>query len=279
MCDHTLEREDDDGDDEGMGAIGFMFDAEAKKSLRRFTVTRMNGDALELSLLCIDSPPGAVQSGHYIWPAASALAKYLAKHWGQDAQENEKVGLKLPGDECRVVELGAGAGLAGITAAHLGARRVVFTDHDAGVLGLIRENINSQDFSCSKRPQAVAKTNEACFLALPLAWGPQGKPWPVELEAMCDKNSGDNDGFDLVLCSDCIYDTGVVAPLLWTIRNLLSATNPQAVALLCGSFALELGTDDLIRQHGRELGLTFELVYDCLQSGGCRLHALRLSSP
>ena len=61
------------------------------------------------------------QSGHYVWPAAPALAAYLFDQR-----------LALP--RGAVLELGAGCGLAGLVAAQLpGTTAIVFTDHDPGV--------------------------------------------------------------------------------------------------------------------------------------------------
>lgn len=67
---------------------------------------------------CPVSPP--VKSGHYVWPAAPALCEYLIHRWQA-----------LP--HGKVLELGAGCGLAGLVAAQLpGTDVVVFTDHDPG---------------------------------------------------------------------------------------------------------------------------------------------------
>lgn len=60
------------------------------------------------------------QSGHYVWPAAPALCSYLIHSWQL-----------LP--HGKVLELGAGCGLAGLVAAKLpGTTAVIFTDHDPG---------------------------------------------------------------------------------------------------------------------------------------------------
>lgn len=90
---------------------------------------RPAGPSIEIQLRCIDGEPGHVQSGQYIWPAAEALSRYLCENW--DALQSS----------C-VVELGAGCGMAGITAAKLGGEgtSVVFTDHDLGAVRLLEEN-------------------------------------------------------------------------------------------------------------------------------------------
>ena len=65
-----------DASDDDLGAIGFMFDREATKSLRTFTLTSSVDASVSLDVPCWcqdDDEPGALQSGHYAWPAAGAL--------------------------------------------------------------------------------------------------------------------------------------------------------------------------------------------------------------
>ena len=122
-----MESDDDEDGGADFGAIGFMFDAETSRSERRFSfpiggaapapapapapAVGEEASLLEVRLMCIDDDPGFVQSGHYIRPAASTMATFLAAHWDRD----------YPADASRplptVVELGAGCGLAGLAAA------------------------------------------------------------------------------------------------------------------------------------------------------------------
>jgi predicted nicotinamide N-methyase len=94
--------------------LGFLFDSGLQRSQQRFTF-----GAYTVSLQFVDDEPGAVQSGHYLWPAAPALAEYLVANWPS-----------LP--TSAVLELGCGCGLAGLIAAQAGAGCVLFTDHDFG---------------------------------------------------------------------------------------------------------------------------------------------------
>ena len=207
----------------------------------------------------------------------------------------------------RCVELGAGCGLAGLAAAHLGAASVVFTDHDAGTLGLIRDNIALQEFPPPPPGAEGVETpgegegggeagkrgagSAGRFVACPLAWGEtHASDWPGELVAELSVASAaaaaaavgnaveppaPAAGFDLVLASDVIYDSGVVGPLLWTVRALLASERP-AKAFLAASFTLEHGTDALVESHLSALGLRWELLFDNLPTGGCRMHEIRL---
>merc|ERR1719491_1362829 len=57
----------------------------------------------------VDDDPGALQSGHYLWPAAPALAQHLVDCYGRGSNSGES-GI---GRNWNIIELGAGCGLAG----------------------------------------------------------------------------------------------------------------------------------------------------------------------
>jgi predicted nicotinamide N-methyase len=105
---------DADSAQEMYAELGFLFDSGLQRSRRTFTFGVHN-----VSLQFVDDEPGAVQSGHYLWPAAPALAEYLVANW-------PSLGTSA------VLELGCGCGLAGLVAAQAGAGYVLFTDHDFG---------------------------------------------------------------------------------------------------------------------------------------------------
>eukprot|EP00615_Pteridomonas_danica_P008387 CAMPEP_0114352912 /NCGR_PEP_ID=MMETSP0101-20121206/18287_1 /TAXON_ID=38822 ORGANISM="Pteridomonas danica, Strain PT" /NCGR_SAMPLE_ID=MMETSP0101 /ASSEMBLY_ACC=CAM_ASM_000211 /LENGTH=397 /DNA_ID=CAMNT_0001493521 /DNA_START=23 /DNA_END=1216 /DNA_ORIENTATION=+ len=264
--------EEDEDDDDDLGAIGFMFDAEIGRSERSFTFPLKNTDqSLEVKMMCIDDDPGAVQSGHYIWPAASALSNHILSSLSDD--EVASLG------SANVIELGAGCGLSGITMAHLGAKSVCFTDHDPRALDLIRDNLKLQQFDSHN-----SSNDQVCQLA----WGEKYfKQWPNEVREVLNLN----DGYDYVLCSDVIYDHGVVEPLLWTIRTLLcpptesgdsnhhnnrAPEKGHSRAFLCASFTLEAGTNDNLLAICEELNMRCDVVYDNLSTGGCRLQEIRM---
>jgi len=271
------QNDDEDEDSDGCDAIGFMFDAETARSKVHFSFptrgsvqssssSSNTSKTLDVTLLCIDENPGAVQSGHYVWPAASALARHLVDTW--TSNEHSDKARQGNGALCSqgelpktILELGAGCGLAGLTALHLGCSTVVFTDHDAGTLDLIRDNIELQNFDTA---------NTKNVFACPLAWGVEHKgSWPSQVTAHLTNEAGS--GFDLLLASDVIYDSGVVEPLLWTVRHLLA---PNGKALLCGSFRLEDGTDEQVDSICKSLGMACVTIYDNLSDGGCRLQKI-----
>jgi len=117
-----------------------------------------------------------------VWPAAVALARKL-------------VAADLHGR--RAIELGAGVGLCGVSAARAGAE-VLITDYEAAALDCAQVN---------------AALNQVRVSTAQLDWREPG--WP-----------GD---FDLVLAADVLYEKRNVAPLAERIPELLA---PGGVALI-----------------------------------------------
>ncbi|CAM9313482.1 unnamed protein product, partial [Pylaiella littoralis] len=168
-----LNEDTDSGDDCCFGDVGFMFDNALAKTRRSFHF----GD-ISVDVRLVDDDPGAVQSGHYVWPAAPALSAYLVDR--QQALLPRGRGRRRGGNGngngngSRVLELGAGCGLAGLVAARLPTTAaVVFTDHDPGacVLDMIRESIAEQEQD-TKLGGSEAARKCRC---VPLSWGPVGK--------------------------------------------------------------------------------------------------------
>ncbi|CAN0173881.1 unnamed protein product [Ectocarpus sp. 4 AP-2014] len=156
MAEGEFTHADTDSSDEGcFGDVGFMFDNALPKTRRSFRF----GD-ISVAVRVVDDDPGAVQSGHYVWPAAPALSAYLV---------DRRLALPSGG---RCLELGAGCGLAGLVAAQLPlTKAVVFTDHDPGVLDMIRESIEEQQ----QNPELGGSAAAAKSCCVQLSWGTVGK--------------------------------------------------------------------------------------------------------
>lgn len=94
-------------------------------SMRREALARKFAGWGTLNLRHTPTPPSpphrlSTKSGHYVWPAAPVLCRFLIKNWAS-----------MP--HGAVLELGAGCGLGGlVTAALPGTTAVVMTDHDPG---------------------------------------------------------------------------------------------------------------------------------------------------
>ena len=110
----------DDGDsDDGLMSMGFMFDASQETVLSKFTfdrpltssspssAPRVDSAAapITVAMNVIDDSPGAVISGHYLWPASHLMANVLIGGLVKDAR--------------RCLELGSGCGMSGLVAAQL----------------------------------------------------------------------------------------------------------------------------------------------------------------
>lgn len=83
--------------EEDFQSIGFMFDRLHSRSEHSIKFT----DDITIKVTSTGTDPGHVQSGQYLWPAASFAAAHLIQSWD---------------DLCSqfVLELGSGCGLAGI---------------------------------------------------------------------------------------------------------------------------------------------------------------------
>eukprot|EP01065_Artemidia_motanka_P032472 TRINITY_DN39486_c0_g1_i1.p2 TRINITY_DN39486_c0_g1~~TRINITY_DN39486_c0_g1_i1.p2 ORF type:complete len:266 (+),score=101.02 TRINITY_DN39486_c0_g1_i1:90-887(+) len=131
------------------------------------------------------------KTGRTVWDSALVLSKYFEV----GTEEGWWVGK-------RVVELGAGVGVPGLSAAALGADEVVLTDIKPQ-LPLLRRNAAL----CGR---GVVRVEELC-------WG--------------DEDVADKFGrFDVVLCADVLFVDEAVPPLVDTIRRLLS---PDGVLISC----------------------------------------------
>lgn len=163
-----------------------------------------------------------------------------------------------------MVELGAGVGLVGLLACHLGSSPTVavLTDHDPGVLRQIDYNIDEQDF-----PEGNTSTS------LDLEWGEEG----AATVAQCIAELGEAPS--LILGSDVIYSIGIVAPLFWTAHELLRAAKGNglpAVFLMCSSFSYEAQIEATIDEKCREYGFERCIISCALAEGGPRIQSFTL---
>lgn len=189
-------------EEDGMQALGFMFDSEHEKACLQYDFQ----DGYSVRIKTIGENPGHKQSGQYVWPASKGLAEYLL-----DNRENESIS-----HAARIVELGSGCGIGGIIAAKAlsGCNELILTDYDPGALSLIDDNIGLNHV------EGKCKTSF-------LEWGQldstEGQPLIGTI--------------DLVIGADLIYSKDVVLPLFQTIKACLHPAS-TAFFLLVTSFAL-----------------------------------------
>lgn len=127
-------------------------------------------------------------TGNFVWPAAHAFAAHLCTH--PELVQGQ-----------RVVELGAGTGLAGLVAAALGASEVVLTDL-AGTLPLLERNVSRNASMTNGRARATE-----------LRWGAGHGP------------GADLANFDLVIGCELVYrhDAETAAALVESMVKLAGA--------------------------------------------------------
>ncbi|XP_077297923.1 protein N-lysine methyltransferase METTL21D-like [Arctopsyche grandis] len=146
-----------------------------------------------------------------VWDAAIVLSKYLQL-------------LIEPNGECsligrKVLELGAGVGCVGLTAATLGAE-VTLTDLPEA-LPLLKHNI------VENKSTLVSQGGFATVEAL--SWG--------DVESDVIKNTA----FDYVLLADCVYYTESIDPLI----NTLKSVNQNASKKPCIILSQELRDSEI----------------------------------
>lgn len=129
-------------------------------------------------------------TGLILWDACYILARFLERHF-QRPQLSSIYQATCPKTALagrRVLELGAGTGLAGLTCWLLGASETLLTDIDAA-LGLLRDNV-------AENVSRIGISNgRGAIRVAELLWGAE--------EAI--ENLGP--AFDVILCSEVIYDS------------------------------------------------------------------------
>ena len=135
-----------------------------------------------------------------VWDSAIVLAKFIEKH------QQRFRGL-------RVVELGAGCGLVSASLLHAGAARVVATDLAPNLL-LLRENL------LNSAPSTDASKGEG------RTWDVRALPWGADASTHLD-----NETFDLVVATDCMYVVESATALCETLVSLIGKWHSTNIKL------------------------------------------------
>jgi predicted nicotinamide N-methyase len=137
---------------------------------------------------------------HFLWNAGLQLAEFI--------EEGDVQGRDWSVQGERVLELGAGTGLAGIVAGLKGAREVVVSDYPAvEVLGNIRDNVE-RNVRSRKDRIGVGEVRV------------EGHEWGVLDDAFSSEN---REGFGRLLVADCLWMPWQHLNLLMSIRWFLKA--------------------------------------------------------
>jgi SAM-dependent methyltransferase len=151
------------------------------------------GSALETDLI-----PGEYEGGYKVWECSTDLCRYIASN------------ANFPGK--RVIELGCGQGLVGITAFAVGAEEVHFQDYDEAVIEnltvpAVMRNLLDMEKKVSTKEQVIG----ARFFAGD--WGTMGRDILAPLGLV--------NQYDVVLTTETIYSEHSSIRLLNCIKSCM----------------------------------------------------------
>lgn len=170
--------------------------------------------------------PDADPSWGVLWPTAVSLANYLllASDGGGVADNNDNYNANTNSNVVRgktVIELGAGLGLCGLTAAALGAKSVLLTDREPYALHCALATAACNGFSSTSGTSTAGGTNKTPINGAVLDWCGIG-----ETNSNKNGNSGSNEfKFDVVVASDVLYDGETIEAFAGACKNLLNVNN------------------------------------------------------
>ncbi|BGP44860.1 Protein N-terminal and lysine N-methyltransferase efm7 [Rhodotorula kratochvilovae] len=171
--------------------------------------------------------------GHILYPAAIAMARFLELHAATLLHGPDGHG---KGKGKAVLELGAGGGLPGLTAALEGAGNVVISDFpDASLVRNLEKNVELNVASLSS-PEAA----DTCA---------KGFTWGSPPDALLESLSTDGTRkFDLILLSDLVFNHSQHAALLASCLSCLStSSSPPSTASEPAQPAVDLSTAATLR--------------------------------
>lgn len=143
----------------------------------------------------------------------------------------------------RLLELGAGTGIAGLAAASAGAAEVVLSDREKR-LSLLKRNVSRNGWVALKagaRPRCVALD------------------WAQPAEALEDSERlGGGYAADLIVGADLVHDTAQCGPLVTTVRALLKAWPACLGFLWSQELHCRMSAYAVRRQLAEDPGLSWE---------------------
>lgn len=192
---------DGDGEEEDYGGFDLFGINNNKESTFSFDVvspeTKTSIAKLRLQGFVLDSDETAQSTGVTLWKAAPRLSAFLMEN---EAATNDFVRGKS------VLELGAGLGLCGMVAHHLGASSVVLTDADTITLERMRTNLSE---NCPAKGNDRDENDRATAISCrQLIWN--------NTSQMEDCGT-----FDTILGADVIYTIESLDPLFDTVSYFL----------------------------------------------------------
>ena len=197
-----------------------------KKNVKTYA---MKNGRVEVSILETKLSNGV---GGKLWKAALLLAEQL-DDIGEEGEPKDDDGVIIDVKDKTVLELGAGVGLVGFAAAKLGAKEVVLSDFEAPLLEALAESVERN---------GSEKTTKVRWLD----WRADGasnteKTEPPDAFLALEKE----DTYDIILGSDCLYESHH-ATLLPKVINKRLSSSPNSRCRLLGAVRNREMLDQLI---------------------------------
>lgn len=221
---------------------------------------------------------------HFVWNAGVELGIMMEDGGGRTVESSEAINGDAMGGIAgemnwsvkgeKVLELGAGTGLAGIMAAYVGAEEVVISDYPAEeVLANIQNNV-STNVDARRKGSAIPSSTTSKLSKQPeLEVGPvsvEGHSWGVLTDPFSVSHSHT---FTRLLVADCLWMPHQHLNLLQSISHFLSPS-PTARAWVIAGF--HTGRERMRGFFGEDLlssdgvGLEIERIWERNAEGGER---------
>jgi len=197
-----------------------------------------------------DVETGVYEGGFKVWECALDLVEYLVK----------KPSLS---NKSRVLELGCGHGLPGIASLILGAEHVRFQDLNLDVLKecttrSVMANIGVSELKTIKSRVTLVSGDWRDECLLPLLMG-----------------TGEN-GFDLILSSEGIYNPDFITPMLNVAKRVLGPGGRLLIASKTFYFGVG-GSTVRCREIAKSLGFSVETAWTSSMKSGSAREILNLT--
>ena len=198
--------------------------------------------------------------GGIVWESAYALEQYMRLNIGRICA-SPPVKRKRGLSRCKVLELGAGAGLLGLAVAARGAKATVLTDHP-NAMPLLERNVrrNSALFETRAEPVGVKRKKRhrdanADTAKTKSKSKPECMPLDWTNDAHVDAVAAEGP-FDIILATDVVFNESLVAPLLAAIR---ACGGRRTVAYVCVQERCAVAFDAFRRGASGALGSAREV--------------------